>query len=239
MFFVLPMTSIFWIYLLAAVVPAVILMKFIYDQDTVEHEPLSLLFRLLLGGVLAALVSIVLETIGEGILDTFLSQDSPNYSIISAFLVVAVVEEGSKFFFLKRRTWKDPNFNYRFDGIVYAAFVSLGFAAFENIGYVFGYGLSVSISRAFLSIPGHLGFSVFMGAHYGRAKLCADEGDEAGKKKNLFLAWFLPVLLHGFYDSCAMIGTGIATLLFIVFVIVMYIIVFRKIKHESHTDEPV
>ena len=43
--------------------------------------------------------------------------------------------------------WRDPNFNYRFDGIVYAVFVSLGFAAFENISYVVGYGLTTAVAR--------------------------------------------------------------------------------------------
>lgn len=52
-----------------------------------------------------------------------------------------------KLFFLYRRSWRDDNFNYKFDGVVYAVFVSLGFAAFENIMYVFSYGLSV-IRRA-------------------------------------------------------------------------------------------
>ncbi len=94
----------------------------------------------------------------------------PAYTILLAFLVVAVVEEGTKFVFLKLRTWRDPNFNFRFDGIVYAVFVSLGFAAFENINYVLGYGLTVALPRAVLAIPAHMGFAVFMGLFYGRGK---------------------------------------------------------------------
>ena len=125
------------IYILAAVLPAVFLLRYIYKHDTVEKEPPGLLLSLLLMGVLAALASIVLEVIGQKILDANISQDDPYYNIILAFVVVAAVEEGTKFFFLKRRTWNNPNFNYRFDGIVYAVFVSLGFAAFENIKYVF------------------------------------------------------------------------------------------------------
>ena len=73
-----------------------------------------------------------------------MDQSTVGYTLVLAFAVVAVVEEGAKFAMLKRRTWNDMNFNYRFDGIVYAVFVSLGFAAFENIGYVLGYGLSGS-----------------------------------------------------------------------------------------------
>lgn len=239
MFFVLPTVTVLWIYIFAAVLPAVFLLRIIYQADTIEKEPVALLWSLLLMGVFAALAAIAVEQLIDIYLVTVLDKGSAAYSVVSAFLGVAAVEEGTKFLFLKLRTWKDPNFNYRFDGVVYAVFVSLGFAAFENVGYVFGYGLSVSVSRAFLAVPGHMAFAVFMGAFYGRAKLCADTGDTAGKIGNLLAAYLTAVFLHGFYDACAMIGTVLSTLLFIVFVVIMYIVVIKKVKRESSTDEPI
>ena len=130
------------------------------------------------------------------------------------------------------------SFNYRFDGVVYAVFVSLGFAAFENILYVFRYGLSVALPRALLAIPGHMGFAVFMGCFYGRAKLCESYGDEGGKTINLILGWLSATVLHGIYDSCAMIGSGASTVVFVVFVVLMYIVVLRRVDRESRTDHP-
>ena len=239
MFIALPTLTLFWVYLFAAVLPAVFLLTYIYREDTIEKEPAPLLWGLLLMGVLAALVSIVIEELIDGYLVTILDNKSAAYSIVSAFLGVAAVEEGTKFLFLKLRTWKDTNFNYRFDGVVYAVFVSLGFAAFENIGYVYGYGLSVSVPRAFLAVPGHMAFAVFMGAFYGRAKLCRDFGDRAGCFWNLLCAYLTAVFLYGFYDSCAMIGNVLSTLLFVIFVIVMYVVVFKKVRRESQTDKPV
>ncbi|MEA4912017.1 MAG: PrsW family intramembrane metalloprotease [Oscillospiraceae bacterium] len=239
MFFMLPTTAILAIYILAAILPAVFLMRYIYRKDTVEPEPPMLLLSLVLAGVLAALASILLETLGVNILDQFVSQDSPAYTVILAFLVVAVVEEGTKFILLKLRTWRNPNFNYQFDGVIYAVFVSLGFAAFENVKYVFGYGLSVAFPRAILAIPGHMGFAVFMGVFYGRAKLCESRGNTAGKIANLFLGYLSAVLLHGFYDACAMLGTTLATVLFIAFVVIMYILVIRLVKREAQNDRPV
>ena len=178
----------FLLHILAAIIPAIFLLRYIYKHDTVEKEPPKLLWALLLAGVASALCSIVLEIIGGGILDSTVSQDSPYYVFALAFLVVAVVEEGTKMYFLKRRTWRDPNFSHLFDGVVYAAFVSLGFAAFENIKYVFSYGLSVAVTRAFSAVPAHLGFSVFMGVFYSRAKLCENQGDHRGKRWNLMAA---------------------------------------------------
>lgn len=227
------------IYVLAAVVPAIVLLWYVYRRDRVEREPLGLLLSLLWKGVLAALCSITLETIGQLVLNALVPKGTLLHTILLAFVVVAAVEEGTKFFFLKRRTWYDYNFNYRFDAIVYSVFVSLGFAAFENIQYVFSYGLSVALPRALLSLPGHMAFAVFMGVYYGRAKLRDNYGQTGAAKSDLMMAYFVAVLLHGFYDACAMIGTTRATILFILFVVVTYIRMFRIVKKESDRDRPI
>ena len=242
MYFFMPFTPYLrtiGIYVLAAIVPAVFLMRYIYNRDTVEREPGYLLRSLALQGVFAALAAIVLEIIGETALDLAIPKDSPAYTVVLAFLVVACAEEGAKLFFLRKRTWNDPNFSHLFDGVVYSAFVSLGFAAFENVKYVFSYGLGVAVPRALLAIPGHLGFSVFMGVFYGRARLCANRGNLAGAKRNMIMGFLSAVFLHGFYDACAMIGTGIANVLFYLFVAVMYVAVYNLIRRESRGDRPV
>ena len=113
-----------------------------------------------------------------------------------------------------------------------------GFAAFENIKYVFSYGLSVALPRAITAIPGHLGFSVFMGVFFGRAKLCQVQGNPSGRRFNLAMAYLSAVFLHGFYDACAMIGTTAANILFFIFIIAMYICVYRLIKKTSFHDRP-
>ena len=233
-----PGTELLLIYIAAAVLPAVALLVYIYRRDTVEKEPWGLLVSLLICGVLAVFLSIVLEMAGVKILGFALESGSKYYTIIFAFLVVGVVEEGTKMYFLKRRTWNDSSFSHLFDGIVYSAFVSMGFAAFENVKYVFAYGLSVAIPRALFAIPGHLGFSIFMGVFYGRAKLWENRGNQQMKKTNLILAYLSAVFLHGFYDSCAMIGTSLANILFYAFVIAMYIVVYIMIRRESLGDKP-
>jgi len=238
-YFALPMIATIAIYITAAVLPAVFLMRYIYRMDTIEKEPQGLLFALLRSGALASLAAFVLERMSFGILSPHLDHSDPAFSMIVVFLIVALVEEGAKFYFLKRRTWRDPNFNYRFDGIVYAVFVSLGFAAVENINYILGYGLTVAVPRAFLAIPGHMGFAVFMGLFYGRAKLRENNGDRVGKNMNLWAGYLSAVLLHGLYNACATMGTVLSTGLFLGFVAVMYIVVIRLIKKESASDRPI
>lgn len=239
MFYGLPILPVLAIYILAAVIPAVVLLRYIYRHDTIEREPPGLLCVLLLMGVAAALCAGVLESIAQTILTLLVDPGSPAYTILLAFLVVAAVEEGTKYWLLKRRTWNHPAFNYRFDGIVYAVFVSLGFAAYENIQYVLHYGLSVALPRAFLAVPGHMSFAVCMGIYYGRAKLCEGWGDYDGVRKNLRTGYLFAVFLHGFYDACAMIGTARATILFLAFAALMFFKVYRQLKRESLTDAPV
>ena len=97
MFFVLPVIPLLAVYILAAVLPAAFLLRYIYRQDTVEKEPLGLLVTLLLLGVAAALISGVLERLAQTVLQMLIDPGSPAYTILLAFLVVALVEEGTKF----------------------------------------------------------------------------------------------------------------------------------------------
>ena len=241
MFFVFPVLALLpkLIYFLAAVLPAYFLLRYVYRHDTIEKEPAGLLWSLIGMGCLAALCSGALEAVAEYLLQVFISPKSPVYIIALAFLVVAVVEEGTKLFFLKLRSWKHPAFNYRFDGMVYAVFVSLGFAALENIQYVVNYGLSIALPRALLAIPGHMSFSIFMGLWYARAKLLENRGDRAGARVCLRKGWLSAVFLHGFYDACAMLGTGWASIVFLVFVVLMFCRAFSTLKREAATDEPI
>ena len=239
MIFWRPAAVIVLIYVLAAVLPAFFLMRYIYRQDRVEREPMGLLLRLILAGVISALLAGIVEGVAQTILDAVMHSRGTLYYILLAFVVVAAVEEGTKFLLLKSRTWRSYHFNYRFDGIVYAVFVSLGFAAYENILYVFQYGLSVALPRALMAVPGHMAFAVFMGVFYGRAKLCESWGDDIGCRVNLWAGYLAAVLLHGFYDACAMIGSALSTVIFVAFVIAMYFIVIRVIRREARTDRPV
>lgn len=227
-----------FIYLAAAIAPAAVLMYFVYRKDKIEKEPLGLLFRLIMGGCAAAVVSGTLETGGMAILDSFVSESNPFYTVLLAFLVVAVVEEGTKYFFLKKWSWRHPEFDYCFDGIVYAVFVSLGFAALENIGYVLGYGLYIAPTRALFAIPAHMGFAVFMGYFYGRAKRWEHRGDLSSARRDRILGYLVAVFLHGFYDTCAMTSTSLATIIFFIFVVIMDIAMLYTVFRGAKEDEP-
>ncbi len=226
------------IYFIAAVAPAVVLWRYVYRKDMYEQEPAYLIRSLVIGGVLAVVVAIIFEIITDSfILPNMNIQTYEDYAFMTA-LTTALIEEGAKFFFLARRSWNSPEFNYRYDGLVYSVTVSLAFAAVENVLYVFQYGLSVALQRALLSIPAHMTFAVLMGIFYGRAK----EMDfrRSGNPMVLNVMGLLAAIAaHTAYDASLMIGTDEAILFFVVFVIVMYIVVFRLIKREARTDHEI
>ena len=125
--------------LILSILPALLLGKMVYNYDKVEKEPIGLLFKLFLSGIGAIVLTLILSF---ALLIIFPSvENAENLSLIAlipyCFIFVSLVEEGNKMLFLKRITWNNKEFNYIYDAIVYAVYVSLGFATIENIFYVF------------------------------------------------------------------------------------------------------
>ncbi len=225
-----------FILIAAAVLPALYLLYKIYQADRVEKEPIGLLISLMLSGVIATFFAVITELIGDSIVSFLFWPDSVLYNFFFYFFVVALSEEGFKYLLLKRRTWNSPHFNCRFDGVVYAVFVSLGFALWENIGYVGAHGLQIAMLRAVTAIPGHACFGVFMGVWYGLAKKFDQLGKERKSKRYRKLAVVFPVLLHGSYDFIASTDTELFAFAFIVFIAVMYWASMSMVKRQSDKD---
>ena len=220
----------------AAIIPVVVLLIRVYKSDRFEKEPVGMLVSLVILGAISTAIAVVLETIGSAVLGAVFTEESVIYNFFMYFLVVAVSEEGSKYALLKVRTWNSPHFNCRFDGVVYAVFVSLGFALWENIGYVSAYGLSVAVMRALTAVPGHACFGVFMGAWYGLARACTNSGNLRLAKQAKKMSLLIPILLHGTYDFITTFKSWLFTLIFIAFVVLMYIFAVSKVKVLSKND---
>ena len=235
-FLLTPIVTYNFVLVAAAVIPAVALMIMVYKADKLEKESAGLLWRLVRGGILSALLASVEEYVAVKILGHFVPENTVLYNIILYFLIVAVAEESSKYLLLKKNSWTSREFNGQFDGVVYATFVSLGFALWENISYVMSYGFSVAVVRALTAIPGHACFGVFMGVFYGAAKKYSNRGHETVSKICRFFALLFPVLLHGLYDYIATTDASGGGLTFICFVAVMFIVSFAVVKRASKND---
>lgn len=189
------------ILVLITILPVIILLWFIYKKDIIAKEPVRLLVLLFFMGCLSIVPAVVMETA--------LMAFCPDLPVISGlyqgFVVAGFSEELCKLLLLTLVVWRNRNFNEYFDGIVYAVFLSMGFACFENFSYVFGQdsyseSLSTGIMRALLAVPAHFLFAVTMGYHLSLAKF-----DSLAKWKHLSRALLFPVLLHGTYDALLMI----------------------------------
>lgn len=220
----------------AAVLPAIFLLVHVYRADKLEKEPAPLLISLVLYGIAATFIALMLERAGSFLLGLWFEEGSVAYNAIMYFGIVAFSEEGAKYFLLRRRTWHSAAFNCQFDGVVYAVFVALGFALWENISYVLMYGLSTALVRAVTAVPGHACFGVFMGVYYGRAKRYDNDGDLVNAKRCRTMAVLMPALLHGAYDFIATMEDPNCEWMFLVFVLALFAVSLKLVRVGSHSD---
>ncbi len=213
--------------------PILIIAFYIYFRDKYEKEPIGmLLWSFILGAFITAPIIVV-----EGFLDDiWKAKYEPHHTNLLAnaayvaFVVASLTEETFKYIaFLL--IWNNKNFNEKFDGIVYAVFISLGFAAVENVLYVVQNGLGTGVMRAFTAVPAHALFGISMGYYFGLAKF-----EENKKVLRLLLALAVPLLLHGIYDFILFSENTILLLLFIPFIIGMWYLGFRKMKAQSQAS---
>ena len=249
----------------AALVPALVLCVFIFIKDRAEKEPFWLLMALLGVGALTAFPAIIGEGFMSGIIDGFFSgwMEEVNgeivitggmhipYQFFTAFLVPGLVEELVKWSALLLLTRNSKHFNSTFDGIVYAVFVSLGFAAFENVLYVLQNGFGTAVLRAVLSVPNHAFFGVLMGFYYSRWMVtkkadaietryqlsgASRRPDMFNPSKYLWLSLIIPILAHGFYDFGLFVGQSWATLMALAFTVFLYVYCFMTVFKMSKRD---
>lgn len=222
--------------ILAAVLPAAYLMIKVYRSDRLEREPPRLVIGLVLLGMISTALAGTAEQLGDKLLSYFFSEESAAYKALFFFLIVGPAEEGFKYAVLRWRTWRHPAFDCQYDGVVYAVFVSLGFALWENIGYVLMYGMQTAVARALTAVPGHACFGVFMGVWYGVAKRYALYGYERESKRARWLCVIVPALLHGCYDFIASLESEVFVLVFLAFVAAMFFTALRMVKRVSQKD---
>lgn len=177
-----------------AIAPGLAICVYIFLRDQFNREPRKRLVICFFLGVVSAAMAAAAEAvlIGYFKLDP---AESIWSAVLMAFVMVALVEEWSKYVMVRFYAFGKPEFDEPFDGIVYTVMVSMGFATVENIAYVMQYGLGTAIMRMFLSVPAHASFAIIMGYYMGKAKF-------AGTRRMIVLmtGLFWAVFWHGLYD---------------------------------------
>lgn len=184
--------------IIAALAPILVLMYFIYRKDEIQKEPVKELLKAFGLGILSVFVSFTIS-IPLGNLGLYVDDPTTLWEAIAdSFLGAAIPEEVAKFALFWLFVRKNKYFDEHMDGIVYAAVVSLGFAALENVMYLFSSKewFSVGIVRALTAVPGHMFDGILMGYFYSLVRF-----DPMTPRINYFWVLGAPILSHGIYDT--------------------------------------
>lgn len=218
-----------------SLLPVILIGIYVYKKDS-DKEPLNLLLKLILGGILSTILALIITSVLDLIFPFFTleSRDLNLFELlIYVFIGVALVEEFSKWIFVYKISYNDKEFDQIYDMIIYAVFVALGFAGLENLLYVYNYGISTAITRALLAVPGHACDGVFMGYYLGLAKISEINNRIDLSKKYKLYSLIVPMILHGIYDYCIFSEVIILILAFYIFVLILFIFSIKKVNKLS------
>lgn len=219
--------------LIIAILPVILLGIYIYKKDR-HKEPTYLLVKLFFAGIVSCFLVLALTDILV-ILLPFLKNDVQTMNFIEfciyVFISIAFLEELCKWLMTYYIGYLDKEFDEVYDIVVYAVFVALGFAAFENILYVFGIGsIQVGIMRGLLAIPGHVCYGIAMGYYLSLARYHEKYGSPKKAKINKIKSIVMPTIYHGIYDYCCFTASGMILVVFVAFIIFLYSISLKKVK---------
>lgn len=210
-----------------AVTPGIALAMGLYLTDRYDREPVKLLLKLFLFGMLSAVPTIIVER--------FLSNINILPGILSiawtTYIVAGFTEEYFKRLVVMRVAYNHSAFDEKLDGIIYCAYSALGFATVENIMYVVsGYDADPYIGwyRGLLSVPAHMLFAITMGYYLSLAKFSPDQEN---CKRNFTLSLVVPMLFHGTFNFILLAQVPILMILFIPFVIYLWIVNLKKLNN--------
>ena len=185
-----------FLYIGAAIIPALLILLYAYKQDSFP-EPPRIVFKTFLFGCATVLgIDLIIPVLDNFSETTFKGE---TFNFFNNFIRAAFVEEFFKLsviiFYCTRKT----AFDEPMDGLIYGAAASLGFAAYENIGYVLHFykepSFDIALVRAFSAVPMHALCGIMMGFLVSQSIF-----EKKHNYLNLVLALLIPVGMHGLYN---------------------------------------
>jgi protease PrsW len=209
------------IIVLLAFAPCVFWLWIIYRADKCKPEPLRLIIRTFLLGLLVA--------IPVALIEVFLyphpagGPTSLQSAAYLAFIVAGVTEETGKFLVVRYSVYKSMYFEEPFDGLEYAAAAALGFASLENVAYLINFGWQVILVRGLVSNLSHVLFSVLWGYPLALSKMGIIS------KGYVWLGLLVAIAAHGLFDFLFFTGTYYTFLVIPLFIgmVVLFILMIR------------
>lgn len=185
--------------LILLIAPALFWAAYHYYHDRHQPEPFHYLLLTYVLGIGAGYLSTLgyqgLAHLGLDYNVFDLAENNKLGLLLYSVLVIGVVEEVIKFLPFVLICIRLRHFDESMDGIIYASFIALGFATYENYHYLQILSGYEALGRAVASPLVHVLFSSIWGYLYGRAII---------RNKQLWPAALIGVasaaMVHGLYD---------------------------------------
>ena len=184
---------------LPVLLPVVFWAAYHYYKDHHLPEPpghLALAFLLGIGtSYLAGWMYQALELIGLRFDAFLLAETNPTAVFFYAIGVIGPIEEFAKLLPFLLVIIRFKEFDEPLDGIIYASFIALGYAAIENLQYVQMATTFEAAARSFAGPVVHMVFASIWGYYIGRAWLCGRPFAWVA-----IFSWLVAAFIHGVYD---------------------------------------
>lgn len=204
-------------FVMAGIAPGVALLSYFYLKDNYGTEPISFVSKTFILGALLVFPVMFIQYVLE-------AENIVFEPLLESFLIVAMLEESLKWIISFYVIMKYGDFDEPYDGVVYGAAVSLGFASAENSLYLLANGMEVAVGRAILPVSGHGLFGIIMGYYLGKGKFT-----KQSRTSWIMPSLLVPILLHGSY-SFILTGKENINLLIFPFMLILWWFGLKKIK---------
>ncbi|HBB31628.1 MAG TPA: hypothetical protein DDZ80_15845 [Cyanobacteria bacterium UBA8803] len=236
-----------------AISPAIAFLCYCYERDRHHGKSFGAKIKVFLLGISSIIPIGIIETMGDywfnsGQFSTYLQQSftlknsssiTINDALFMGFLWSGIIEESIKLLFILLFVNKTKGFANKTNVILYTVILGLGFATLENILYVFSFqrsaipSLILATTRTFMTLPMHGICAVAMGFFLGRAKFSKTDN----KILSILGAWGSATLIHGTYNTLALINTPLSLFLCLLIVLVGIFISIQILRTMNKDDK--
>ena len=202
----------------AAIAPGLALLSYFYLRNQMSTEPRrTLLQSFIYGAIITFPIMFIQYVLHE--------EGAFANPYLGDVLFTSSIEEFFKWFIIFVAILRHVEFDDPYDGILYGAAVSLGFATVENVLYLLSYGIDAAFMRAILPVSSRALFGVVMGYYFGKSKFSKNNKHT----EYLLLALIAPILLHLSYNTILTLKGNLVYLM-VPFMLFLWWFGLRKVK---------
>ncbi|MDO8560859.1 MAG: PrsW family intramembrane metalloprotease [bacterium] len=235
-------------YVFISFLPPLLWLIFYLREDRRHPEPKHLLIAVFLGGIGAALLSIVVELFLLGDIRLarggFLTDFFPNIfgNVFMIFLVIAVVEEYLKYLAVKGLIIGRSEFDEPIDAMIYMMTAALGFAAIENVLFALPLFHADFASGVMLNANRFIGANLLHALSSGIVGyFLAHSYFRPHRKHFIFIGVILASVLHAFFNYFIIIKEAVPQflnlLIFLLFMMAFVVFIeFERLKKDNPAD---